>query len=446
MPSERVVEWVRALEADQRAEILRRVYKARGNAVAVRRRDGETYLLYQDAKKDPDAAGFDGIVWVVAGDAPTPAALEDFRELRDGVGAERGVVADPNGATVAEDLDVIDAAGVAAAIEEHAIAAGASPEEADEDHADGASVDVEEWIPPPSAEEAPPRRGGSERSQEREERPRGTEVDRESGERRHDAPEEGATPEPERRARREEGGRSPRRRDETRPPERDERTTDREQHRRGRAAGDGSDRRDRRVQSRREWDRQRRAERSGGPRSVSARLVGGLLVLAALLLIVALVVTSGGSGGFLDTRSEQTGQESTQQVTDRLTAVDTAASLSGEGTVDELVVVLERSPGSGTVELSGGSVEVVVDGDGGEVPLSDTAVSVAAVSDDDRSLSGAPYRLNSSGDRVRLTIALGPDGVTEAPSAGAPATVVVTTADGATTTVEVPTPVPRAAA
>jgi archaellin len=426
------------------------VYKARGNAVAVRRRDGETYLLYQDARKDPDAAGFDGIVWVVAGDAPGPAALEDFRELRDGVGAERGVVVDPNGATVAEDLDVLDARGVAAAIEEHALAAGVTPPETEGDDGDGTSVDVEEWIPPPAADEAPPRKGSDGPSGDHEER------SREGGGR----PREGADRPPEttpvgertgtergRRAPPGDGGeRAPPRRDDPRaPPERDERTADRRQ-RRGRADEDGRDRRGRRDRASREWDRQRRSDRSNGPRSVSARVVGGLLVLVAALLVVALVVTSGGSGGFLETKSQQTGQESKEQVADRLTVVDTAAGVSEGGDVDELVVVLERAPGSGTVELSGGNVEVTAGGDVGQVSMSDPAVSVAAVSDDDDSLSGAPYRLNSSGDRVRLTIALGPDGVRVAPDAGTPATVEVTTADGATTTVEVPTPVERAAA
>jgi flagellin FlaB len=480
--SERLVEWVEDLEGDHLVETVRQVYKARGNAVAIRRKDGEPYLLYQDAGKDADAEGFDGVVWVPSV-VPAPPEIKEFRELRDGIGARRGTVLDRAGTVDdPEGIDVLGTEDLAAAIEDYALEAEAALED---DPDDRTGVAVEEWEPPPPAPEGSEdgadsasggpaefgdgsvgatgpdgERGEADPAGEWNESDDGHWNDEggnreESGgdgrddhgewagepageydepaewngpgdrgpEPRNDEPirEESADPRPP------ESGRQPpprdepgrQRREDPRPPPVDGG---------GESIGETFDRLSSRL----------------GLRSRSARIAAGLAVTAVVLVVVAVVLSSGGGApgnpnGFLETNAEQTGEQNAVQVVDRLTVVGKSATLDGSTGTGELSLVVERAPGSGPVDLSSALLQVVGPEGDERVTLSDPAVSVAVERDDDGSLSAGSYRLNDDEDRVRLTIPVGRDGVV-AVDRGETATVRITTGNGNTTEVDVQVP------
>src|SRR6056297_1378548 len=91
--------------------------------------------------------------------------------------------------------------------------------------------------------------------------------------------------------------------------------------------------------------------------------IGTLIVFIAIVLgaaIAAGVLIN--TAGFLQTKSEQTGEESTQKVTERLEPdsktgnVDTTTEPNSIDTID---IVLQQSPGAGDINVSAATIEVI---------------------------------------------------------------------------------------
>jgi len=143
--------------------------------------------------------------------------------------------------------------------------------------------------------------------------------------------------------------------------------------------------------------------------------IGTLIVFIAMVLVAA--IAAGvliNTAGFLQTNAEQSGQQSSQQVTNRLQVVDIAGTdivKDGEGfEVTTVDVTVKRAPGSGNVDLStttaqwvssGGSYNVLsytaAEGPGGS--SGDAGFITSTLQDDDDSISNS-NALNDQADRA----------------------------------------------
>ena len=83
--------------------------------------------------------------------------------------------------------------------------------------------------------------------------------------------------------------------------------------------------------------------------------IGTLIVFIAMVLVAA--IAAGvliNTAGFLQSKSQETGQQSTKQVSDRLQEVTTVGNVTqngGEDVIDAVNVTVTQSPGAGEIDL-----------------------------------------------------------------------------------------------
>jgi len=166
--------------------------------------------------------------------------------------------------------------------------------------------------------------------------------------------------------------------------------------------------------------------------------IGTLIVFIAMVLVAA--IAAGvliNTAGFLQSQSEETGEQSSQQVTDRVQVTSVTGSVSGS-TIDGLDLNVKKAPGAGDIDLDQATIQWV--GPSGTADLTSAHWSLTPVS------GGNPLTDSSDVVTIELTLdgsSVGGADVDDNPAAlstGAEATLELTTASGGTTTVFVSVP------
>ncbi|MBX0322826.1 flagellin [Halomicroarcula sp. F13] len=183
--------------------------------------------------------------------------------------------------------------------------------------------------------------------------------------------------------------------------------------------------------------------------------IGTLIVFIAMVLVAA--IAAGvliNTAGFLQSSAEETGQQSSEQVTNRLQVVSAVGVGISGNTVDEVEVTVKKAPGADNIDL-GSTIAQWVDSSGSEDLTYDNTgpgqatYSVTSVQDDDGSIvtdgSSSPV-LNDPSDRATLEfnahyIQENTDsGSGSGLSEGETATIRLNTQSGGTTTVRLVVP------
>ncbi|SDM17871.1 flagellin FlaB [Halogranum gelatinilyticum] len=175
--------------------------------------------------------------------------------------------------------------------------------------------------------------------------------------------------------------------------------------------------------------------------------IGTLIVFIAMVLVAA--IAAGvliNTAGFLQTKSEQTGQQSSAQVTDRLEPVAKTGIVTDEK-VSSVELVLQKSPGASDIDISNATLEFIGPKGVDRIALDasgTTPDSYSVLKDADGSLDGSTtgsYVLNDRSDR--LTLSLDMDAFTNQNADLAPgeeATIRINTESGSTTIIRVKVP------
>ena len=88
--------------------------------------------------------------------------------------------------------------------------------------------------------------------------------------------------------------------------------------------------------------------------------IGTLIVFIAMVLVAA--IAAGvliNTAGFLQSKSQETGQESSKQVSDRLQEVVTTGNVSASEQIDFVNVTVTQAPGAGEIDLTNATVTFI---------------------------------------------------------------------------------------
>ncbi|MCU4924836.1 flagellin [Halobacteria archaeon AArc-dxtr1] len=163
--------------------------------------------------------------------------------------------------------------------------------------------------------------------------------------------------------------------------------------------------------------------------------IGTLIVFIAMVLVAA--IAAGvliNTAGFLQTQAEATGEESTEQVSDRLSIVSASGDVSDDDAVETLYFTVATAPGSDPIDLEQTTLQLI--GTEGEetFTLEDDQI------DDVQGMEGNV--LVTTSDRAEVELDLGDEGddVYPALEEDARVTAIFTTDAGASTEYEIRAP------
>ena len=162
--------------------------------------------------------------------------------------------------------------------------------------------------------------------------------------------------------------------------------------------------------------------------------IGTLIVFIAMVLVAA--IAAGvliNTAGLLQTQAEATGQETQQQVSDRLQIQSTTGNVTGDETVNEFNLTVTKAAGAGDIDLRNVSYEIITDDDidNGVIGEGDTEISNITAENTDQVIT-------DRSDRYRLTF-IAEDTDSEF-DPGDSVTITLTTAAGASTVEELRVP------
>jgi len=172
--------------------------------------------------------------------------------------------------------------------------------------------------------------------------------------------------------------------------------------------------------------------------------IGTLIVFIAMVLVAA--IAAGvliNTAGFLQSSAEETGQQSSDQVTNRLEVVNTVGTVTS-GEVTQVELTIKKAPGAANIDI-GSTISQWVDSSGSyditytDVTTGDDDFTVDTVQDDDTSITDSQV-LNDPADRAVITFDLSASGGPSALAEGSTATVRLNTQSGGTTTVRLVVP------
>jgi flagellin FlaB len=161
-------------------------------------------------------------------------------------------------------------------------------------------------------------------------------------------------------------------------------------------------------------------------------------VLVAAIAAGVLINTA----GFLQSQAEATGQESTNQVSNNLNVFSVVgADAASAGNINEIRITVGKSPGADAIDLSNVEIQWV----NGDSYVLDTSTGTQTFGIENVQGAGS-NTLTDSGDRAELVIDTEntnyDTSAVSAMTAGDSATLTLTTADGAQTTVTLNAPSP----
>ena len=170
--------------------------------------------------------------------------------------------------------------------------------------------------------------------------------------------------------------------------------------------------------------------------------IGTLIVFIAMVLVAA--IAAGvliNTAGFLQSKSQETGQQSSKQVSDRVQEVVTVGNVTGDSTIDKVNVTVTQAPGAGEIDLVNATINWV--GSSGTYTLvhsdtgsSDWTFQTYAVKDTDSDSTV----LNDADDRHNIEFSLGGAAAASELSEGDEVTIKINTMAGATTEIRFTVP------
>ncbi|MGZ0747948.1 archaellin/type IV pilin N-terminal domain-containing protein [Haloparvum sp. AD34] len=172
--------------------------------------------------------------------------------------------------------------------------------------------------------------------------------------------------------------------------------------------------------------------------------IGTLIVFIAMVLVAA--IAAGvliNTAGFLQSQSEQTGEESTSQVTDRVQEINTIGNVSAsEDGVNRINVSVMKGSGAADIDLSKLTIEYIGPNGADTLTYDETDLANSSSYFQIDAVRGTEPVAENSSDRFVLVIDLGAAAGDNPANlqTGQTASLRITTASGATTSIELRVP------
>ncbi|WP_253737679.1 archaellin/type IV pilin N-terminal domain-containing protein [Halohasta salina] len=166
--------------------------------------------------------------------------------------------------------------------------------------------------------------------------------------------------------------------------------------------------------------------------------IGTLIVFIAMVLVAA--IAAGvliNTAGLLQTQAEATGEETQEQVSDRIEIQSATGNVTGDETIDRFNLTLTKGAGAGDIKLNDTSYEIVTSDTVSSGVLNRSGVTIGIIDS-----ATTDNVITERGDRYEVQFNLtGTGGVLDSNLEGGDSvTITLTTAAGASTVKELRVP------